>query len=248
MSRASSVLTLLVMVAPVFAADKVTDKVAITVQSVRVSDSGVNLDTDIDGKPGAMFCFRTVSQCVVPTVGRYWIAPVENGEYQDVVADVGLYAESSDPRKDKPLGVYGVSLPEDDALFSCPVTLSNVVTQSADVPYATMSIENTTSRAVAEVKIRSASVDRVGMTTVGARSFSVDQPIEPRQSARFSTLNFGDEVEAHRKASNGVGVVYFVQEVKFADGTMWAMPPGVSWCRAMDEDASKRLVLDSGHD
>ncbi|MGC2110375.1 MAG: hypothetical protein WA655_12715 [Candidatus Korobacteraceae bacterium] len=232
-------LAALAVAIPMFATDNVTDKVAIVIQSVKVTDAAVDIQMDIEGNAGWMFCFRTVPKCVIPARGRYWIAPVENGTYQDVVADVGLYSELSDPRKDGPVGVYGLNSPDNYELFSCPVTLSDVVSTSADVPYAAMSIENTTNRAVAEVKIRYSSIDRVGATTVGTRSFTIEQSIGPQQSIRFSTLNFGDEVVSHVKAANGIGVVYFVQDVKFADGTKWAMPPGVSWCRVMDENAKK---------
>jgi hypothetical protein len=217
------------------------DRSAVTVKAAKVEKGIVGVEIEIEGKAGGITCLPSVPNCFVPSPGKYVIAPAD-GSYNDCT-NVGLYRESSDPAEGDPLGIYCLLSPDDSAMFSCPVTLTNVVDTNASIPYATMSAENTSDKVIGEIDIRYASTDRVGFPTPGKRNFVVKEAIKPNQRILVSTLNAGDEVLAHQRQSNGIGLIYFVQAIRFADGNKWAMPPGVTWCSVMDESAKKAFHL-----
>jgi hypothetical protein len=218
------------------------DKRAVTIKTTKVENGIVDVEIEIEGKPGGMTCLSGRTNCFQPSPGKYVVAP-GNGGYNDCT-NVGLYPESSDPAKGEPLGIYCLLSPDDSAMFSCPIMLADVVSTDASIPYVTMSAENTTSKVIDEIDIRYASIDRVGFPTPGKRNFVVKEAIKPNQKILVSTLNAGDEILAHQLQSNGIGVIYFVQAVKFADGNEWSMPPGVTWCGVMDESAKQPFHLE----
>jgi len=214
------------------------EKKAVTIKSVSTQVDFINIEMDVEGKPGEMTCTRTAGQCVAPPLGKYVIATDETGRYNDCVDDVGLYPESSHLRPDEKIGVYCLLSPALEPV-SCPVSLTDLVTVDAAYPFVKMSVKNTSGKVVTAVEIGYASIDRIGMLTTATQRFRVPRQIEPSQSFVFSTLGESDKVLDHKAKSKGVGVMYFLDEVKFADGTLWSAGFGEHLCGTMDEDAKK---------
>jgi hypothetical protein len=226
---------LLLMMPQALAAEKKT----VTIKSVKAENGVVMVEMDVEGQPGEMMCSRDVPNCVVPSPGKYLIATDETGRYNDCVDGVGLFPEGSRLSHDEKIGTYCLLSPEDKAVYSCPVNLTDLVSVNANIPFVTMSVKNNSGKVVTAVEIGYASIDRVGAFTTSTQSFPVEQTLKPNQSSQFSTIGAAEQIVSHRKESKGEGVIYFPQEVKFADGSAWSVEPVLHLCGAMDDGAKK---------
>ena len=223
------------MMPPTLGAEKKT----VTIKSVKVENGAVMVEMDVEGQPGEMSCFRQVANCVAPTPGKYMIATDETGRYQDCVDDVGLFPEGSHFGKEEKIGTYCLLSPEDKTVYSCPVNLADLVSVNASIPFVTMSVRNNSGKVVTGVEIGYASIDRVGSFTTVTQSFRVEQRLKSNQSFQFSTIGAAEQIVGHQKESKGEGVIYFLQDVTFADGSVWSVEPVLHLCGAMDEGAKK---------
>lgn len=213
------------------------EKRAVTIKNEKVQ-SGVVVDVemDVERKPGEMSCTLGIPKCAVPTPGSYVIATDEKGTYQDCVDDVGLFPKSSHFADEEKIGTYCLLSPEDHAVYSCPVILTDLKSVDATVPYVTMSVKNTSGKSVTAIEIGYASIDRIGVSTTATSGFSITKKIEPNQSFLLSTIGVsGDRILDHQRKSDGVGTVYFLDDVKFTDGSEWKADPVDHPCGVKDD-------------
>jgi hypothetical protein len=214
----------------------------VTIKKVTIEKGVVNIAMDVGGEAGFMECFLNVPRCVAPPLGKYMIATDETGNYQDCADDVGLFPENSHLTEDEKIGTYCLSSPADRTVYSCPVNLTDLAVGDSTIPFATMSVKNNSNKVVTAVEIGYTSMDRVGAFTTAKQSFPVENTVKPGESFRFSTIGAREQILDHLRKSNGVGLVYFLQEVTFADGSKWNAEPVLHLCGVMDEDAKKAVA------
>ena len=231
---ALAILTLPFLSPPLLSAERK----AVTIKSVDTQVYFINVEMDVEGRPGEMICTRSQPLCVAPPLGKYVIATDETGRYMDCVDDVGLFPEATHFSPDEKIGVYCLLSP-DRTPNSCPVILNDLVNVDAAYPFVNMSVRNSTGKVVTAVEIGYASIDHIGFFTTAPQRIAISRAIEPNQNYLFSTVGNGEKILDHKGKSNGVGIMYFIDEVRFADGTQWSADPMEHTCGIMDEGAKR---------
>jgi len=201
----------------------------VTIKSVDTQGSRVDVQMDVGGIPGEMFCSLSAPNCAAPRPGKYLVATDETGGYADCVADVALFPESSNFSEDEKIGAYCLTSPE-PAPYSCPVVLADPHTVDGANPYVNMSVKNTTDKVVTATTIRYASVSCIGVFTTSSQKLDAVYEIQPHQSFVFSTIAASEKILDYGRKLNGCGTAYFLDDVRFADGTEWKADPADHLC------------------